>query len=195
MPAPLPASCRLSAVGIRFLGHPAPAEEVEPSYGRSTGDPSNGPQRGCRVAHEQDPTGQGAPLTPGTMVRSRPATTLRPAPATQSLRPHSNIHQRGSPSRGVIRVSITFAHRPTRLDAVWDREATTLPAGLLLAHGSRMEREPLRLRLRASHPTVTHRARRGGDRPSRTGPSNTPSTSAEPPNGASYFTHAPSRRT
>ena len=40
-----------------------------------------GPQRGCRVAHEQDTTGQGASLTPGTVVRSRPAITLRPAPA------------------------------------------------------------------------------------------------------------------
>ena len=42
---------------------------------------TTGPQRGCHVAHEQDSTGQGAPFTPGTVVRSRPATTLRPAPA------------------------------------------------------------------------------------------------------------------
>ena len=40
-----------------------------------------GPQRGCRVAHEQDPTRQGASLTPGTVVRSRPAVGLRSAPA------------------------------------------------------------------------------------------------------------------
>ena len=33
------------------------------------------------VAHEQDSTGQGALLIPGTVVRSRPATILRPAPA------------------------------------------------------------------------------------------------------------------
>src|ERR1700751_397281 len=45
-----------------------------------------GPQRGCHVAHEQDSTGQGAPFTPGTVVRSRPATNLRPAPAA-SQRP------------------------------------------------------------------------------------------------------------
>src|ERR1700751_3665441 len=45
-----------------------------------------GPQRGCHVAHEQDSTGQGAPFTPGTVVRSRPATILRPAPAA-SQRP------------------------------------------------------------------------------------------------------------
>jgi len=40
-----------------------------------------GPQRGCHVAHEQDSTGQGAPFTPGTVVRTRPAAVLRPAPA------------------------------------------------------------------------------------------------------------------
>jgi hypothetical protein len=34
-----------------------------------------------------------------------------------------------------------------------------------------MEREPLRLGPRAPHPAVTRRARLGGDRPSRTGPS------------------------
>ena len=50
------------------------------TVGLPAGQPA-GPQRGCRVAHEQDATGQGAPLTPGTAVRSRPATILRPAPA------------------------------------------------------------------------------------------------------------------
>src|SRR5215510_22504 len=48
--------------------------------------PAAGPQRGCRVAHEQDATGQGTLFTPGTVVRSRPATTFRPAPAA-FLRP------------------------------------------------------------------------------------------------------------
>ena len=54
--------------------------------GRPTGGRPAGPQRGCHVAHEQDSTGQGAPFTPGTVVRSRPATILRPAPAA-SQRP------------------------------------------------------------------------------------------------------------
>jgi hypothetical protein len=82
-----PVSCRLSAVGLRFLGHPAPAGELRLPHSRPTGSPTaSGPQRGCRVAHEQDPTRQGVPLTPGTVVRSRPATTLRPAPAA-SQRP------------------------------------------------------------------------------------------------------------
>src|SRR4029079_8152526 len=77
----LPVSCRLSTVGVRFLGHPAPAGELRLPHGRPTGHHHAGPQRGCHVAHEQDSTGQGAPFTPGTVVRSRPATTLRPAPA------------------------------------------------------------------------------------------------------------------
>src|SRR6266498_2140891 len=45
-----------------------------------------GPHRGCHVAHAQDATGQGAPLTPGTVVRSRLTITLQPAPAA-SQRP------------------------------------------------------------------------------------------------------------
>ena len=76
-----PVSCRLSTVGIRFLGPPAPAGELRLPHGRPTGHHHAGPQRGCHVAHEQDSTGQGAPFTPGTVVRSRPATILRPAPA------------------------------------------------------------------------------------------------------------------
>jgi hypothetical protein len=71
------------AVGICFLGHPAPAGELSLPHGRPTGDQLTGPHRGCRVAHEQDPTGQGAPFTPGTVVRSRPA-TLPPAGTCRS---------------------------------------------------------------------------------------------------------------
>lgn len=71
----------LSAIGIRYLGHPAPAGELSLPHGRPTDGQPTGPQRGCRVAHEQDQTGQGAPLIPRTVVRSRPTITLRPAPA------------------------------------------------------------------------------------------------------------------
>src|SRR5215831_2800288 len=82
-----PVSCRLSATGLRFLGHPAPAGELSLPHGRPTGsNPPAGPQRGCRVAHEQDATGQGALFTPGMVVRSRPTTTFRPALAAL-LRP------------------------------------------------------------------------------------------------------------
>ena len=68
-------------VGVGFLGHPAPAGELRLPHGRPTAETIAGPQRGCHVAHEQDSTGQGAPFTPGTVVRSRPAAVLRPAPA------------------------------------------------------------------------------------------------------------------
>jgi hypothetical protein len=70
-----------SAVGVGFLGHPAPAEKLSLPHGRPTGDPAAGPQRGCRVAHDQAAIGQGACFTRGTVVRSRPAVGLRPAPA------------------------------------------------------------------------------------------------------------------
>src|SRR5205814_960283 len=81
-----PGSCCLSATGVGFFGHPAPAGELSLPRGRPTGHQMAGPQRGCRVAHEQAATGQGASFIPGTVVRSRPAITLRPAPAAL-LRP------------------------------------------------------------------------------------------------------------
>src|SRR5215831_18045330 len=88
MPVLRPAvSCCLSAIGIGLLGHPAPAGELNLPHGRPAGPQKlAGPQRGCRVAHEQAATGQGASFIPGTVVRSRPATILRPAPAAL-LRP------------------------------------------------------------------------------------------------------------
>ena len=193
-------SCCLSAVGLGLLGHPAPAGELSLPYGRPTGHHVTGPQRGCRVAHEQDATGQGALFIPGTVVRSRPAITFRPAPAAlprpvptapldhpiggghfheTSTRVHA-IHpspqarlatgpRPGTPPTGSRRSS----PRPRPLDGTRAASAST----------------------RASHPAVTRDARRGGDRPSRTGLGTTPSTSAEPPNGASHLTQAPSRRT
>ena len=131
---------------------------------------------GVVVLHmNKDSTGRGAPFTPGTVVRSQPATTLRPAPVAFQrpiLGPADTSHRRGSPSRGVIGGSLAFTHHPKATGCrpeVGKRH--WLPAGLLLARGPRMEREPLRLGPRASHPAVTRRARRGGDRPSRTGPS------------------------
>ena len=195
----LPVSRCLSACRRWLLGSSSACWGVAPSSRSAYRRRSAGPQRGCRVAHEQDPTGQGALLIPGTVVRSRPATILRPAPAA-SLRPVP-IPRWNIPSAGVTftRRHQGFTHvRPSPQDDRMpprSREASPLPAGLLLARRPRMEREPLRLVPRASHPAVIRRARRGGDRPSRTGPSTTPTASAEPPNGASYFTHAPSCRT
>jgi hypothetical protein len=69
-----------------LLGSSCARWGVAPSSRSAYRRRSAGPQRGCHVAHEQDSTGQGAPFTPGTVVRSRPATILRPAPAA-SQRP------------------------------------------------------------------------------------------------------------
>jgi hypothetical protein len=93
----------------------------------------------------------------------------------QSLQPRWNI-----PS-----AELTFTRRHQRFTRVrpspqdgWlppqSREALLLPADLLLACHPRMEQGPLRLRPRASHPAVTHNARRGGDGPPRTGPGTAP---------------------
>src|SRR6476659_6333494 len=151
--------------------------------GRPTGGRPAGPQRGCRVAHEQDPTGQGALLTRGRWCapgrRLSPAGTRRFAaasPYTPLEHPigGDNLHE--ASSRVHSRSPIT----PGLLAAAPGPGASPLPACLLLARRPRMEREPLRLLPRASHPAVTHDARRGGDRPSRTDPSTTPSTSVEP---------------
>src|SRR5262249_48569713 len=77
-----------------------------------------GPQRGCHVAHEQDSTGQGAPFTPGTVVRSRPAAVLRPAPAAFQrpvpTAPLNPSHRRGAPSPGALRGSLALTPPPPR---------------------------------------------------------------------------------
>lgn len=180
-----PVSCCLSAVGIGLLGHPAPAGELNLPCGRPTGHQVAGPQRGCRVAHEQDATGQGASLTPGTVVRSRPAITPRPAPAalprpvpTAPLEhPTCGGHLHETSSEVHSRSPIT----PGELGARPSRKAQ-LSAGLLLACGPWMGHGPLRLLPRASHPAVTRDARQGGDGPTRTGPGTAPpASSAGPP--------------
>ena len=179
-----PVSCRRFGCRPSLLGSSCARWRVAPSSRSAHRRRSAGPQRGCRVAHEQDPTGQGALLIPGTVVRSGPATILRPAPA--ALPRPVPIPRWNIPSAGVTftRRHQGFTHvRPSPQDDRMpprSRETSPLPAGLLLACRPRMEREPLRLLPRASHPAVTRDARRGGDRPSRTDPSTTPSTSVEP---------------
>jgi len=187
MPVLRPAvSCCLSAIGIGLLGHPAPAGELNLPHGRPTGPQKlAGPQRGCRVAHEQAATGQGASFIPGTVVRSRPATILRPAPAAL-LRPVPTAPLKQPIDGGHFHETSSKVHRihpsprgnwqPPR-----SRKTNQPPAGLLLARGPRMEQRPLRLLPRAPHPAVTRDARQGGDRPSRTGPGTTPPASAGPP--------------
>lgn len=182
-----PVSCRLSAVGVRFLGRPAPAGELSLPHGRPTGDQITGPQRGCHVAHEQAATGQGVLFTPGTVVRSRPANIPRPAPAAL-LRPVPATplkHPIGGGNRHEASTRLHHIHPSPWHDRLPHRNrggsGQLLPAGLLLARDPWMEQGPLRLLPPASHPAVTRDARRGGDRPTRTGLGTTPSTSAEPP--------------
>ena len=126
--------------------------------GRPTGGRPAGPQRGCHVAHEQDSTGQGAPFTPGTVVRSRPTTILRPAPAASQrpvptaplTHPIGGGHLHEASSGVHSRSPITpRGWRPPR-----SRKAKPLPAGLLLAHDHRMERRP--------HRRSVHRLGRAG---------------------------------
>src|SRR5262249_28047326 len=97
--------------------------------------------------------------------------------------------------RGVIRGSLTFTHHPGRAGCPSGAGKPPLPAGLLLACAPRMGQGPLRLLPRAPHPAVTRGARQGGDRPTRTGPGNTPPASTGPPTPPPTCTHAPSRRT
>ena len=77
----LPVSRRLSACRRSLLGSSCARWGVAPSSRSAYRPPSRRTPTGCHVAHEQDSTGQGAPFTPGTVVRSRPATILWPAPA------------------------------------------------------------------------------------------------------------------
>src|SRR6476660_10227162 len=158
-----------------------------------------GPQRGCHVAHEQDSTGQGAPFTPGTVVRSRPATTLRPAPAafqrpvpTAPLtHPIGGGHLHEASSGVHSRSPIT----PRRPDAAPEPERTRFPPVFSSPaapgwNGSRFGFYP---GLRTPRSPAEHAGAETG--PSRTDPGTTPMASAKPPNGASHFTHAPSCRT
>jgi hypothetical protein len=157
-----------SATGLRFLSHPAPAGELSLPHGRST-----------RRTSRPDPIGvvmlRMSKLRPGrapALLRGRrcvPDQRLRsdrrlPLSNGQSLHPHWN-----NPPAG-----ITFT-KPQR------RFTRFAHPGLLLACGPWAEQGPLGLLPRASHPAVTRDARQGGDRPTRTGPGTTPSTSAEPP--------------
>ena len=158
-----------------------------------------GPQRGCRVAHEQDPTRQGASLTPGTVVRSRPAVGLRSAPAAfprpvpaprycipsagpAFTRRHQRFtHVRPSPqdsrppprNREASRSSRRSSPRPPPPDGTAAASAST-PGFARRSHPRRTprRRQAIRALARVLHP--------------RHQPTST---------GASHFTHAPSRRT
>ena len=190
----------VSTVGVRFLGPPAPAGELRLPHGRPTGGRSAGPQRGCHVAHEQDSTGQGAPFTPGTVVRSRPATILRPAPAA-SQRPVPTAPLTHPIGGGHLHEASSRVHSRSPITPRW-LAAAPEPGSVTASrrssprlHDPGWNEQPLRLRPRASHPAVTRGARRGGDRPFAHWPEyytfDISRTSTVPPTS----THAPSLRT
>ena len=86
-PDPVPVSCRLSATGIRFSGHPVPAGELGLPHGRLTGHECRPDPDGVSTFHTQrDTTGVGALSTPGTAVLTPAGCRARPAPAA-SQRP------------------------------------------------------------------------------------------------------------
>ena len=104
----------------------------------------------------------------------------RPVPAA----PPAHFPSAGGTFTRRQREFTPFTHhpRPGWLPAQGREPRLQAPAGLLLAHGPRMEHGPLRLLPRAPHPAVTRDARQGGDGPSRTGPGTTPpASSAGPP--------------
>jgi hypothetical protein len=62
-------SCRLSATGVRFSGHPHPARELSLPHGRPTAHRTRRrTRRGSHVPHSRDTTGLGAFSTPRTAV-------------------------------------------------------------------------------------------------------------------------------
>ena len=82
----VPFSCRLSATGIRFSGHPFPAEGLGHPHGRLTG----------RRAHDRTPTGfprstrsrsdrEGCPCTPRAAVLTRAPAPLGDGPGRQKI--------------------------------------------------------------------------------------------------------------
>ena len=186
-------------VGVGFLGLSAPRWELRLPHARPTGHHHAGPQRGCHVAHEQDSTGQGAPFTPGTVVRSRPTTILRPAPAA-SQRPVPTAPLTHPIGGGHLHEASSGVHSrspitPRRPDAAPEPERNRFPPVFSSPaapgwNGSRFGFYP---GLRTPRSPAEHAGAETG--PSRTDPGTTPMASAKPPNGASHFTHAPSCRT
>jgi hypothetical protein len=197
--ARFPVSCCLSAVGIRFLGHPAPAAELSVPHGRPTsGRPPD--RNGVVVLHmSKTRSGRAPPLPRGRWCApGRRLSSGRHPPLFrgQSLRPRWNI-----PSAGV-----TFTRRHQGFTRVRPspRGGRLPPPGREAPHASRRSSP----RLPPSDGTRTASASTPGFAP-RGYPRSTPRRrrahahwpgyctfgTSRTSNGASHFTHAPSRRT
>ena len=192
-----------SAVGLGLLGHPVPAGELSLPHGRPTRHHVTGPQRGCRVAHEQAATGQGALLIPGTVVRSWLVITLlggdlplalpRPVPTAPLEHPICGGHFHETSTESSRYSPITpgpAGYRPQGREPCLQVSRRSSPRPRP-PDGTRAAR--LLLGLRTPQLPATHAEVETGHHA--LAQQITPSTSAEPPNGASHLTQAPSRRT
>jgi hypothetical protein len=148
---PLPFGRRRS-----LLGHPVPAGELSSPRGRLTGRPggTGGPRRGFHVSHAQAATGVGALYIPGTTVLTRAG----------------HDHQLASAASQRLVPAPRHNHHPC--EALLDETSTkgssdftrpVFPSPVTPGWNGRPWAFP-----RASHPTLTGDARRGGDRPSST---------------------------
>ena len=124
----------LSATGVRFLGHPVPAGELDLPYGRLTGafrhrTPTGFP-RSTRVRHDRG----GCPLNSGTAMLSRLTMGIQPAPAASQrpvLHPAGTTHRRGSRLRSIIRGSLAFTRPvfPLPVTPGWNGSPWASPPG------------------------------------------------------------------
>jgi hypothetical protein len=167
-------SCRLSATGIRFSGHPFPAEDVGLPHSQPTDHDHRriGPHRDCHVPHMQDATGLGALSTPGRRcspgwIALSSAGACR-FPAASPARPAPTSHLRAS--------TMTRQHRGF---------THVHPPGLSLTRSPRMEQGPFGLNpgLRTPQSPATH---------ARAGTGHRAQTRTTPPSLASHqHSHLP----
>jgi hypothetical protein len=123
----------LSATGVGFSGHPAPAGELGLPCGRLTErlrvrTPTGFP-RSTRVRHDRG----GCPLNSGTAMLSRLMLGPQPAPAASQrpvLHPAGSTHRRGPRSRSIIRDSLTFTRPvfPLPVAPGWNRGPWASPS-------------------------------------------------------------------
>jgi len=160
-------SCRLSAAGIRFPGHPTLAGRLGLPCGRLTGHITVlGSHRGSHVPHARDATGVGASCISGAAVLIRPTKNPRPAPAaSQRPAPTPRLihHRRGSRITRHQRRFTRFTRPvcPLPVTPGWNRGPSAFPG--------------------ASHPAVTSDARRGWGQAIEHGPETTHPASGRSP--------------
>src|SRR6516225_2276751 len=132
MPVLRPAvSCCLSAIGIGFLGHPAPAGELSLPHGRPTGPQSWPDPNGVVVLHmsklrpgRAPPLSRGRWCAPGRRLSSG---RHLPLSCGQSLRPRWNNPSAGGTFTRRHRRFTAFTHHP---EATGRRPEAGRPSGL-----------------------------------------------------------------